>query len=121
MNYTDIQQNTPRLVVEFRPEQDRFGWGIVGQMPILTVVGFLARVQSDLFFRTPPECPEMALVVVWDAETKTFDYFVHPAIPVDPLVGMLDAIKMSLIESQFAKPQNGIGLFGADGKPLLRR
>lgn len=127
MNLADIQQNTPRLVVEFtrpEPDKERFRWGIVGSMPVLTLVGYIVRVQAELAFRKPEECGAMALIVVWDAEALQFSYFVNPAIPVDSLVGMLETIKISLIGSASgsAQPDNQkVGIFGADGQPLHQR
>jgi len=114
-------------VVEFyRTENglERFGWGIVGEVPLLTLIGFLTRVQSDLFFKSPDKCDQSALVVAWDAENKVFDYCVNQHIPVDPLVGMLELVKMTLVKSQLEnnkQQHSGVGLFGADGRPLFNR
>lgn len=108
-DFSDIKQDTPRLVVEFHRDGDRevFKWGIVGAMPAVTLIGCVARVQMDLL--TVPGtlaqsccnlCPESALVIVWDEELKEFDWFVHPDIPVNSLAGMLELVKTALIGMQ---------------------
>lgn len=122
----DIHQNTPRLVVEFirpQPNQEQFRWGVVGSLPLLTLIGYIVRVQAELAFRKPEECDKMALVIAWDAELNLFDYVVDPRIPVDSLVGMLETIKLQLIGSQAAQSMqgDGVGIFGADGRPLHYR
>ena len=115
-----VQQDTPRLVVEY--DDNRLKWGIVGNIPFLPLVGYLARVQSDLFFRTPKTCVPSALIVVYDG--KDFDYFLHPTIPINSLVGMLEAIKSALLQAIQAANEmqrnSGINLYGTDGQ-LLRR
>ena len=122
--FTDIQQNTPRLVVEFtRPEPDKeqFKWGIVGSIPVLTLIGYIVRVQAELGFMKPKDCDQMALVIVWNVENHKFDYFVNEMIPVDSLVGMLEIIKLHLIGTQMGQQQDQrTKLFGPDGS-ILRR
>ena len=123
--FTDaVNQDTPRLVVEFQYDdsnQEQIKWGVVGNMPVLTLVGFVERVQAELAFRKPEECDYMALVIAWDADEKIFRYFVNPQIPVDPLVGMLETIKVVLVDSQRAKvAQQQSRLFGPDGSMYRR-
>ncbi len=125
--------NPPRLVVLYQREggADRFQWGLVGSAPILTLVGYLVRVQAEILadrlFGSDEECDESALVVSWDAANGEFSWFVHPDIPVEPLAGMLELVKAYLVErqvregmlSQAAAMQTG--LVGADGRPILKR
>ena len=124
--FVDIQQDTPRLVIEFKHEdgKEQFGWGIIGQMPVMTLAGFIVRVQAELAFRKPEECDRMALVIVYDKDDNTFDYVVDSRIPVDSLVGMLEAIKLTLVQSQMMAQQqaqqNRNRLFGPDGS-IYRR
>lgn len=114
------QQDTPRLVIEYN--NNNLTWGIVGTVPFLPLVGYLARIQSDLFFKTPKTCDPIALVVVFDG--KDFDYFLNPSIPVNPLVGILEMIKLALLQSIHAANEmqrnHGINLYGTDGQPLKR-
>ena len=128
--FTDsVQQDTPRLVVTFQRSDDDelFNWGIVGKMPILTLVGYITRVQSELVYRTPDPCEPSALVIVWNATTKQFNYFIHPDIPTDSVVGMLDLIKFTLVNThiarQMASQQQQVTpsqskLIGPNGAPL---
>ena len=100
-----MKPDTPRLVVLFKQEGEKemFQWGVVGQMPLLTLVGRLHAIQSELHFGTVKDCPESALVVIWDAEAKVFASFVHPSVPTDSLVGMLEAIKHSLVATHMTR------------------
>lgn len=122
-----VKQDTPRLVVTFGHEggHERFQWGIIGAMPILSLIGCVVRVQAELPLLEPSDdrydCPESALVIVWDG--ARFHWFVHRDIPADSLVGMLETIKLSIIGSNLAQQQaaQGVGLVGPDGRPLMRR
>lgn len=121
-----VQQDTPRLVVVFqRDEQgnERFQWGTVGTMPVLTLLGYITRIQAELAFRSPPECGMSSLVIAWDAAERKIGYWVDPCIPIDPLVGMLETIKGVLVSSQSARTPPPIitpkrGLLGPDGRPM---
>jgi hypothetical protein len=120
-----VKQDTPRLVVMYNGDggQERFQWGMVGQLPVLTLIGYMTRVQAELAFRTPDECDQVALVIAWDGSARRFDYFVHDDIPVDSLVGMLEMIKAALIGSRVAQQAKDeqIGLYDATGQPIRRR
>ena len=121
--FTDtVRQDTPRLVVEYQVSEsghEQFHWGVAGKLPILTVIGFIVRVQAELAFRKPEECDQMALVIAY-TEGK-FDYFVNSGIPVDSLVGMLEAIKTTLIDSQMTQNRHKqVNLFGPDGTVYRR-
>lgn len=111
-----VTQDTPRLVVMFKVENgaEVFGWGMAGsqQIPRLTAIGAITRVQSEVYFKAPKECPAPALVIIYDPVTKKTDWFIHPSIPVDPLVGMLEAIKAKILSTQ--QPR-GPSILGPDG------
>lgn len=101
MSFRDVMAGNPsRLVITYQRNGvtgDQYNWGPVGTIPMMGLVGFITKVQVDL--ASGPlenrECPESALVIVWDG--KAFDWWVHPDIPVDPLLGMLETIKSSLV------------------------
>ena len=125
--FSDIKNDTPRLVVMFKRGangEERFQWGIVGGgMPVLTLIGYIVRVQSDMVNQLAEqrnECPEVSLVIAWDGQG--FDWWVHRDIPVDQLVGMLETIKTMLVDSRLV--QNAAAqrtqLLGPDGKPMMR-
>lgn len=130
--FEDLRADTPRLVVEFERGADgteQFKWGIVGSLPRLTLIGYVGRVQAELQFRCALSCPQMALVIAWDDRRRAFSYFVHPDVPVDSLVGMLEVAKQSLVmsqlEAQLKAAQAGLhrpsGLIGVDGRPIMKR
>lgn len=121
-----IATNPPRLVVLFRYNPntgvEEFQWGTAGgNIPILNTISAIMRVQADLLSNEwIPECtnPDPALCIVWGAESKTTQHFVHPDIPTDPLVGMLETIKFALIGSRMGQHQASQKIIlGIDGKP----
>jgi hypothetical protein len=139
MNFSDIKQDTPRLVVMFHrpaPDQERFQWGIVGKLPILSLIGYLTRVQNELPLLEPGDerhaCPQSALVITWGPDPGAkdvveyqkygFNYFVHHDIPVDSLVGMMETIKAAMVGSQLAQQARDqqVGIVGPDGHPMRR-
>lgn len=126
--FADLKQDTPRLVVMFKLEGDRelFQWGIVGNMPIMSLIGHIVRVQAELPLIEPGDarhdCPEQAMVLAWDAERRKFDWFVHRDAPVDPLMGMLETIKTGIIGAQSAQREASQQfVLGPDGRPARRR
>lgn len=126
MKFADIVQDTPRMVVVFERDDEgneRFRWGMVGSIPILTLIGYTARVQAELWF--PPHrdhcCDERALVIAWDAVTRRFYWWVNPGIPVDSLVGMLDAVKLQLHSGMAQKQQEAQPkILLPNGQPMPR-
>lgn len=119
-----VRQDTPRLVVTFQRQGDKelYQWGVVGAIPVLSLIGVIVRVQAELAFRSPDECPEMALVITWDEGTHKFSWFVHQDIPVDSLVGMLETIKATIVATHVARvaasQQVVHRLLGPDGQPM---
>lgn len=122
--FSDIKQDTPRIVVMFKEEdgRERFQWGMIGNMPVLTLIGYIARVQVELPLLEPGDllykCPEQALVIAWDADKKKFNWFVHEDAPVDSMVGMLETIKFSITSAQAAEHEASRQfILGPDGRP----
>jgi hypothetical protein len=125
-----VKQDTPRLAVGFRRAPDgseQFEWGIAGDIPPLTLIGCVRRAQDYLLCRERgegwiPECPQPALVLVWDAEERAMRYYVHPDIPVEPLVGMLEVIAAMLTASRLAQraASQRVAILGPDGGPMRR-
>jgi hypothetical protein len=124
-----VKQETSRLVVMFQrpePKQERFQWGMVGKLPILSLIGCITRAQVEMPLIEPQDvryhCPEKAFVVAWDEADGVYRWFVHPDIPVDSLIGMLEIIKMALIGTQQARQvQNQqVPILGPDGQPIRR-
>jgi hypothetical protein len=139
-----VQQDTPRLVVQFQRDgdQENYQWGMVGAMPLLSLIGYVGRVQVafanlDNYF----ECDESALVIAYHkdglvsmrgydgVETPRhihggdFSWYVHPDIPTDSLCGFLELVKTALVGTMAAKQAvaNQVGIVGADGRPVKRR
>ena len=122
-----VKQETPRLVIIFQREGDKenFQWGMVGNIPVLSLIGHMVRVQAELPLLEPGDarhhCPESALVIAWDDEHRTFDWFINPNIPMDPLVGMMDMIRMTLLSQHMVRHMvTQQPILGPDGKPIPR-
>ena len=119
---TTMLANPPRLVVLFRRTEggeEQFQWGVVGKIPLLSLIGFITRVQAELAFRSPDPCPEQALAIMLQDDGK-LAYYVHPDIPIDPLVGMLETIKSALTDSRTAQhaAAQQVKIVGPDGLPM---
>lgn len=126
-NFAEVMADNPvRLVVEYQRQadgSDGFQWGIVGNVPIISLIGAISKVCHDLCVGewspdmdgTPP-----ALVMVYDQRSREFTYFKHPDIPVDPLVGMLDVIKAMLVDSRLAQQHAAqkVPILGPDGRRM---
>lgn len=135
--YNDVMAtNPPNLKVTHERGEDgteQFGWGINGSMPGAALVSFIGRLQIELWGRDVgtyydgPWCDERCLAIVYDATRKQFSWFVHPDIPIDPLCGTLELIKVQLVANQIGQQRTGVArpgsqprrqLFGPDGSPL---
>lgn len=122
-----IPPYNPHLFIKYNKDgsngQGTYDWGMVrgNDMPTLTLIGAVQRVQSDVFFKAIAECPEPALVIVWDVGSEEFLTFIHPSIPLDPIVGMLAIISNLLVASKLMTTKVGTsGLLGPDGRPMQR-
>ena len=124
-----LQTNPPRLVIKFRYAGDgseQFEWGIEGKMPLLSIIGKLLEVQHCLWADPHDDeydCPEQAVVIMWDASTSTFRWFIHKDTPVDAMNGMLETVKMALMQAravQHAAAQRMQSpILGPDGRPMM--
>lgn len=130
MNFSEaIRANPPRLVVTFRwggDGSEQFEWGIVGEMPPLTLIGRVSAVIGKLHRKEwIPECPEQALVITWHAPSREMLHFVHGDIPYEALAGMLEIVKFHLIAARLegqAMARRGPArppVLGPDGRPFL--
>lgn len=126
MKFEDLKQGTPRLVVQHGRNaagNHTFQWGVVGMIPIMWLVGIICRVQAELPLLEPGDerhrCPQDALCIAWDEEEQRAEWFVHPGIPTDPLVGMLEMVKTVMVGTQLARQQaNQQLILGPDGRPV---
>lgn len=124
--FTDIvKSDTPRLVVAL--EGESFRWGVVGNIPLLSLMGAVVRAQVKLdtgFVTNEPEMTPPALVIAWDDVEREFRWFVHPDVPIEPLCAMLELIKATLgaqlfqanRQSQIQVPEKQF--LGPNGLPL---
>lgn len=125
MEFSDIKQDTPRLVIQYSVEggQDQFRWGMEGTIPSLTMIGQVARLCVELVSDNPVSavkyCPQPAVVIAWDEGEEEFGRFVHPGIPVDPLIGMLEVVRQ-MLTAKLAATGQASRLLGANGQPLPR-
>ena len=128
MTFAEAMSGDPsRLVVQFQRGSDgseQYQWGAVGVIPVLSLIGQVARVQAELPLLEPGDerhtCPQPALVIL--SGVNGFEWFVHPEIPVDSLCGMLEMIKAMLVNSRLAQQtQQRVdkpAILGVDGKPM---
>ncbi len=124
-NFTGaVQQDMPRLVVQFRMEggKETFQWGVVGSMPTLSLLGHIVDVQRRLcageWIAEWKDDP--ALVIAYVARDGEFAAFVHPGIPAYPMVGMLETIKVALVGAQVQRQASAgaWGVLGPDGRVM---
>ena len=122
--FDTVKEDTPRLVVMYQRGPDGselFQWGIVGNIPILTLIGAVVRVQTELAADAyHAECDQPALVIVWDAKEYEVHCFLHQDIPTEPLVGMLETIKAALVGSRLAQHLAAQRILGPDGSAVRR-
>lgn len=130
MQFTELMAtNPPRLVVIFNRLEngnENFEWGVVGEMPVLDLIGNVDRVQRNAlgrdseeyveidgrtfqvmrpvaFERLPDNYPTAALAMLWDNEDRRFTNFLHPSIPTRSLCGYLEVVKSNLVMSRVAQ------------------
>lgn len=120
-----VTEDTPRLIVQHHCEsgtnEEQYQWGIVGSIPILNLIGTIVRIQTELVcqFHEPEQCPEMALVIAWHGDKRTVTWFIHPDIPIDSIVGMLDTIKATITATHKARQMAAQQvILGPDGRPM---
>lgn len=134
MTFTEaMATDPPRLVVLFQRGPDgneRFQWGVVHEVPVLTLIGAIVRVQSELPLLEPGDarhdCPREALVLSWNVPsdpaivlpTNTLHWFVHKDIPIDQLVGMLETIKVAMVTGRMGQRAAADRILGPDGNPM---
>lgn len=122
--FTDtVKQDTPRLVVMYSTNEngnDQYQWGVVGNPPLLSLLGHIGYMQSQLMSNVwLSECPQSALCLAWDADEREFNDFVHPSIPRDSLCGMLEVIKSLLTAGRIGQHMASQQvLLGPDGRPF---
>ena len=106
-NFAEVMANNPpRLVVQFRRHDggDQFQWGIVGHMPVLSLIGNITKIQRDLCVgEWIPGCDQPVLVIAYDPTDGNFWQFVSSDISAESLVGMLEVIKAMLVNSRMAQ------------------
>ena len=122
---TAMQHNPPRLVVLFQHGPDgseQFQWGVVGAIPILTLIGDITRLQYELLDdEWMPECDQVACVIAFNRADGRLSHYKHPDIPTDPLVGMFETIKHMLVNSRLGMhaASQKVNILGPDGRPVV--
>ena len=120
-----MRKNHARLVVMYREAPDgseQFQWGIVGHIPILSLIGYVSTTQAalgDAKWLPEPDGGDSALVIAWDADGHSADILCSQEIPRQPLIGMLEVIKATLVGTRLA--QMAVAqqrqVVGLDGRP----
>lgn len=119
-----MESNPPRLVVLFRMTDngEEFQWGIVGDVPIMTLIGGIVDGQSKVMYghRSMIQCDESAFVMT--IEDGVLSYFIHQDIPKIPLLGMLETVKSAIIGGMVAQKAAAqrTQIVGPDGNPVKR-
>lgn len=121
-----MKSNPPRLVVEYDPASKNFRWGVVGTIPVLTLIGGVVGAQQQLIGSSHSypinTCDQSALVITYGDETDTLECFVNTDIPTDPLVGMMEVVKTMLVNSRLAQmaASNVSPIIGPNGHQIRR-
>lgn len=121
MKFEEIEQETPRLVILFdsKDGKDVFQWGLVGSMPIMSMLGAMVRIQHLVDFRAAKECPQKALVIVWDEANRQTDWFLHKDAPIEALIGMIEGVKLEILGAYLSRNKvNRQNILGPDGNPM---
>ena len=121
-----VKQDTPRLVIKYKHEagNEMFDWGVVGELPSLSLVGYIVQLEREIqakLYIEEHDCPEPALVVMWNTKDREFDWFLHPDIPLDPLVGMLELVKTNVLTTYIIRQSQQVqktAVLGLDGRPI---
>lgn len=121
-----LHSNPSRMVVLFRQGEDggeEFQWGVVGNIPLLTLIGSIVEVQPKLIYghTSIHSCNESAFVII--VENKEISYWKYPSIPTLPLLGMLETIKLTLVGSRLGQQAAAqkTQILGPDGIPAANR
>lgn len=122
-----IEVASSKLMIRYRciDGKDLFDWGVTGDIPIMSLVGVIHRIQTELHARdTFPNDDhshqDQSLIIGWDADKKMFSWSVHNNIPTDALIGMLEIIKTTIVTGMTAQriaAQQRM-LLGPDGRPM---
>lgn len=123
-SFSDVMQsNPPRLVVLYQRANDgtdHFQWGIVGSLPVLGLIASVCRAQYELLEeKYIPECEgeTPALVITWDVVDKFSSFWLHTDVPTEPLLGMLEVIKATLVTGRLGQQAAAQRILGPDGQP----
>ncbi len=122
-----LETSVACLMINYDKEpngNERLDWKVIGKPPSLTTVGALTRVQFELVTYPSKLCDPVQLVMVWDG--TAYSWFVHPSIPKDVLIGMMEKVKLQILGTLMAHdattahkapPKNRI--IGLDGRPIM--
>lgn len=127
MKFSELMAtNPPRFVVTYHvvDGREQFGWTVVGTVQALTMLGRLARVGAQLVTGQLGDlCDDSALVVLLGPDERR--WFLSRDVPVDPLVGMLEKIKVEMVANLAAQQaprtqarRGNSGIVGPDGSPF---
>lgn len=123
--FSEILQTCPTwLAVECQVMPDgkeRFGWKLVGSVPILTLLGVILKVQGELLAGNLIDPIDEPLLVIVQDKGSDFCWWVNGDIPTYALAGFLETVKDAIKSPQsMAKAhQHGVGVLGPDGRPFM--
>lgn len=121
-----VAGNQPRLTVMLSrgPRgEEMFQVELRGQFPPLTLVGALCRAQVEIASgKYIPEMVDLGFAVVLCKDGARL--FLHPDVPDDPLLGILEQVKAQLVAAQVVQQAQARGqwpgIVGPDGQPMRR-
>lgn len=131
--YADIvKQDTPRIVIKFKFDdegKDQYEWGNVGTIPVMAMIGAIVKTQIELVSIETDRlglynklCPEQMLVIAWDRDNNTFHWFMHKDTPKYGILGMLDLIRATLVDSiRMRQAAQQPTILDPTGQPIIRR
>lgn len=129
-----MKDEPPRFVVHCKVEdgKEMFGWGTVGNIPLLSLIANIVQIQQKLSTSLPYQigniegrhCPEKQLVSIYCPNTRKFDWFVGD-VSFESMVGFLEIVKLEAVTvfnrmmSQ-RQSQQQPHIIGVDGNPLRK-
>src|SRR4051812_1016324 len=106
-----IKEDTPRLVVNFKVDdigKEQYEWGIHGNIPLLSVIGAIVKVEVELASLEIMRlgildkfCNDRMLLIAF--VDNTFHWFLHKDTPKYGMLGMLEMIRATLIDTTRAR------------------
>lgn len=119
-----VKPTTPRLVFDYECEEggkESLKWGMHGLVPTQLLIAAMIRAQvklseGNMHTNWFERCPETKLVIAWPSMDPTVNlpvpvkhhkllWFLHPSVPMEPLLTMLEVAKSTILASMLMRQQ----------------